>query len=61
MVTGGWGLRTDVNKDFCVRIPQDKRIVSDEQAVSVNLAYATSYLGLIELARLKKNEKVLIH
>lgn len=35
--------------------------LSDEEAVSIPIAYATAYQSLVEVARLQEGESVLIH
>lgn len=61
LTVGGWGRRCDVPANACFAIPDDYDKISDADAVTVNLAYCTAYLGLVELAKIQEGERVLVH
>ncbi|SEH65919.1 polyketide synthase 5 [Mycolicibacterium rutilum] len=55
---GCWGTYVTCDANLATKLPDG---FAEHEAAAVGLAYATVWLGLIELARMGKGEKVLIH
>ncbi|MGV0853564.1 sulfolipid-1 biosynthesis phthioceranic/hydroxyphthioceranic acid synthase [Mycolicibacterium phlei] len=55
---GCWGTHVLCEADLVTKLPEG---YAEYQAAAVGLAYATVWLGLVELAGLEPGEKVLIH
>ncbi len=54
----GFGLFTTTSADFVLLKPAN---ISSSDAVGISLAFGTAWLALIEQARIRKGERVLIH
>ncbi|MBU0485485.1 MAG: type I polyketide synthase [Proteobacteria bacterium] len=57
-VAGSMGSFTTVNADCVVKKPD---WMSHEEGATIPLAFLTAYYGLVQLARIKPGEKILIH
>ncbi len=55
---GCWGTFLTCDADLAVTLPRGLR---DDQAAAVSTAAATAWYGLVDLARIKAGDKVLIH
>ncbi|KAL2119996.1 hypothetical protein VTJ04DRAFT_6957 [Mycothermus thermophilus] len=55
---GAYATRTRTKASLAFKLPKD---ITFEAAASLPLAYVTAYYGLVELARLNEDDKVLIH
>ncbi|ODQ88259.1 polyketide synthase [Mycolicibacterium flavescens] len=55
---GCWGTFVTCDANLATKLPDN---FAEHEAAAVGLAYATVWLGLVELARIGEGEKVLIH